>query len=326
MRCRWGSSSSRSSRSSCRRARSHRRRSPKHAPIISRPKWEFPEWFCASRLRVAAPGNAAHTRGRARAGRARGFDCVTRGRVGRCALRASERVHRFVLQTDSLLALAERGRGATFKVGSPAAASAPALGSPLPHLHRDWAHPCHVCTGTGLTTAAFERWTAPNAPTSAPGLGRSMWATTPCMVSSISVPCSSAGPRCQPTPLIPPHPSRPTHPALHRRVGSPVARQYRDGLATASGTRLSAACTRDFARPRPHLHRDWAHPRPHLHRDTARPLACLRGALPLICSLRQRERDVVGVAYISVALNIVMGASTNLHSLGQCVNQALLLP
>jgi hypothetical protein len=46
--------------------------------------------------------------------------------------------------------------------------------------------------------------------------------------------------------------------------------------------------------------------------------------LPLICSLRQRERDVVGVAYISVALNIVMGASTNLHSLGQCVNQALL--
>ena len=20
-----------------------------------------------------------------------------------------------------------------------------------PHLHRDWAHPCHICTGTGLT-------------------------------------------------------------------------------------------------------------------------------------------------------------------------------
>jgi hypothetical protein len=34
-------------------------------------------------------------------------------------------------------------------------------GSPLPHLHRDWAHPCHICTGTGLTPA-----------TSAPGLGR----------------------------------------------------------------------------------------------------------------------------------------------------------
>ena len=24
-------------------------------------------------------------------------------------------------------------------------------GSPLPHLHRGWAHPCQVCTGTGLS-------------------------------------------------------------------------------------------------------------------------------------------------------------------------------
>ena len=24
------------------------------------------------------------------------------------------------------------------------------LGSPLPHLHGDRAHPCHICTGTGL--------------------------------------------------------------------------------------------------------------------------------------------------------------------------------
>ncbi len=40
------------------------------------------------------------------------------------------------------------------------ATSAPGLGSPLPHLRRDWAHPCHICAGTGLTAA-----------TSAPGLG-----------------------------------------------------------------------------------------------------------------------------------------------------------
>jgi hypothetical protein len=38
--------------------------------------------------------------------------------------------------------------------------SALGLGSPLPHLRRDWAHPCHICAGTGLTPA-----------TSAPGLG-----------------------------------------------------------------------------------------------------------------------------------------------------------
>ena len=30
----------------------------------------------------------------------------------------------------------------------------------MPHLYRDWAHPCRICTGTGLTRAA-----------SAPGLG-----------------------------------------------------------------------------------------------------------------------------------------------------------
>jgi hypothetical protein len=40
------------------------------------------------------------------------------------------------------------------------ATSAPGLGSPLPHLHRDWAHPCHICTATGVAPA-----------TSAPGLG-----------------------------------------------------------------------------------------------------------------------------------------------------------
>jgi hypothetical protein len=49
-------------------------------------------------------------------------------------------------------------------------ADTPGLGSPLPHPHRDWAHPphlrwdwarpCHICTGTVLTPA-----------TSAPGLG-----------------------------------------------------------------------------------------------------------------------------------------------------------
>jgi hypothetical protein len=38
--------------------------------------------------------------------------------------------------------------------------SAPGPGSSLPHLHRDWAHPSHICTGTGLIPV-----------TSAPGLG-----------------------------------------------------------------------------------------------------------------------------------------------------------
>ena len=41
-----------------------------------------------------------------------------------------------------------------------AATSAPGLGSPLPHLRRDWARRCYICAGTGLAAA-----------TSAPGLG-----------------------------------------------------------------------------------------------------------------------------------------------------------
>jgi hypothetical protein len=34
-------------------------------------------------------------------------------------------------------------------LGLTPATSAPGLGAPLPHLHRDWAQPCHICAGTG---------------------------------------------------------------------------------------------------------------------------------------------------------------------------------
>jgi hypothetical protein len=48
------------------------------------------------------------------------------------------RVHNTALR--SWLALAKTGR-------------ITGLGSPLSHLRRDWAHPCHICAGTGLTPA-----------------------------------------------------------------------------------------------------------------------------------------------------------------------------
>jgi hypothetical protein len=47
------------------------------------------------------------------------------------------------------------------EVGSPrricvtAATSAPGLGSPLPHLYRDWARRCHICTGTWAQVSAL---------------------------------------------------------------------------------------------------------------------------------------------------------------------------
>jgi hypothetical protein len=44
------------------------------------------------------------------------------------------------------------------------ATSAPGLGSPLPHLHRDWARRCHICTETGLAAAAFAPGLGPRVP------------------------------------------------------------------------------------------------------------------------------------------------------------------
>ena len=50
--------------------------------------------------------------------------------------------------------------------------SAPGLGSSLPHLHRDWARPSHICTRTGLTPATYIcTGTRLTPATSAPGLG-----------------------------------------------------------------------------------------------------------------------------------------------------------
>jgi hypothetical protein len=47
----------------------------------------------------------------------------------------------------------------------------PGLGSPLPHLRRDWAHPCHIRTRTGLTPCHIGTGTGLAVATSAPGSG-----------------------------------------------------------------------------------------------------------------------------------------------------------
>jgi hypothetical protein len=56
--------------------------------------------------------------------------------------------------------LVARGPSARLGTGPTPTTSAPGLGSVLPHLHLDWAHPCRTCAGTGL-----------NPTTSTPGLG-----------------------------------------------------------------------------------------------------------------------------------------------------------
>ena len=55
----------------------------------------------------------------------------------------------------------ERARPCHICMGITPPSSTPGLGSPLPRLQRDWAHPFHICTATGLTPS-----------TSAPRLGR----------------------------------------------------------------------------------------------------------------------------------------------------------
>ena len=69
-----------------------------------------------------------------------------------------------------------QGRAPTHKVwrarcNSRRATGVAGLGSPLPHLRRDSAHPSFICTGTWLTPATSALGLGSPLPTSAPGLG-----------------------------------------------------------------------------------------------------------------------------------------------------------
>jgi hypothetical protein len=108
-----------------------------------------------------------------------------------------------------------------------AATSALGLGSPLPHLHWDWARRCHICIGTGLAAA-----------TSAPGLG----SPPGCHICT--------GTRREAVRL--------------RRMGSPLHTHLEEALAELKRLRASAAPAGDshpgLDAPLPNLPRDWAHP------------------------------------------------------------------
>jgi hypothetical protein len=80
---------------------------------------------------------------------------------------------------EHLSALSRSGVRAVRPIGSARATSAPGLGSPLPHLRQDWAHPCHICAGTGLTHATSAPGLGSAAATSAPGLGSAAATSAP---------------------------------------------------------------------------------------------------------------------------------------------------
>jgi hypothetical protein len=68
-----------------------------------------------------------------------------------------------------LVQLIQRASVAVIEMGVADERASIQVGSPPPHLHRDRAHCCHICTGTGLTAA-----------TSAPGLA---WRMSACRSS-----------------------------------------------------------------------------------------------------------------------------------------------
>jgi hypothetical protein len=132
-------------------------------------------------------------------------------------------------------------------VGSPLATSAPNLGSPLPHLHRDWAHRCHIGTGTGLSAA-----------TSAPGLGSPLphlhrdWAHPPPHLHRDWAHRCHIGTG-----------TRLTAATSAPGLGSPLPHLHRDQAHRChigTGTRLTAATSAPgLGSPLPHRHRDRAH-------------------------------------------------------------------
>ena len=136
-----------------------------------------------------------------------------------CALCLGKRATNARAQTA--IAQADREPHPTAAPGAP----------PGPLLHWDWAHPCHIFTGTGLT-----------APTSAPGLGSRVPTSAPGLGSR--VPTSALG------------------------LGSPLPDLRRDWACGRCWVQPSRRLVTISPRaapiskcaPVPHLRRDWGHP------------------------------------------------------------------
>ncbi len=146
--------------------------------------------MCSTRPQIPATltilvHNGCDVRPRAHTRIARDVHNASRAAV-RCAVQVPARRRVDVRRFDDL-----RGGDAPVRHrdlrGQPAAISAPGLGSPRPHLHRDRAlrdralpchicagsglTPCHICAGTGLTPCHICAGTGLTPATSAPGLG-----------------------------------------------------------------------------------------------------------------------------------------------------------
>ncbi len=161
--------------------------------------------------------------------------------------------------------------------------------SPLPHLHRDWAHRCHICTATGLTPPTFAILHRDYIGSPSTALHR-----LSSLRPHLHLDCAQCRPR------------------LHRDWAQPfspcpcmqLGRACPSHICTATECCAACCCSQweakdslgDFhdkanggarivsagipARRCPDLQRDWAYHRPHLHLDCARTyLICTRTGL-----------------------------------------------
>ncbi len=117
-------------------------------PSVAAPLLCFilPVACCTLRVRRASPR---------RAGRAGDSDLLEHGRAQLALVLLTPSLHHCTeCDADKALALPRLHRDYAQPchictgTGLNPATSAPGLGSILPRLHRDWARPCHICTGT----------------------------------------------------------------------------------------------------------------------------------------------------------------------------------
>ncbi len=120
--------------------------------------------------------------------------------------------------------------------------SAPGLGPPLPHLRRDWAHPCHICAGTGPAPATSAPGLGPPLPPEglrAPGL---RWIGHEALHGGCHVPRAARGTRymhaCMPPPAIRCSPARALR-LLRLQCGARSARSAKIEPACAGGSSSS---------------------------------------------------------------------------------------
>ena len=146
--------------------------------------------------------------------------------------------------------------------------SAPRLGSPRPHLHRDWAHPAHIFATTGLTPPTSAPALPGAEPTAAVRYNREMGprvAAHPRGSGALPLKLTVFTPPVVRPKTIPPHPRCDwAHPCCHIRAatGLTPAATSAPRLGSPLRPHLRVDCLRTHVRDRPQRIRGRCTPSP----------------------------------------------------------------